>query len=529
MDKKLFLSGNEAVALAALDAGVKLGAGYPGTPSSEILDEFSKAGGTAQWSPNEKVALEVGIGAALASGRAIVTMKHVGLNVAADPLFTVAYSGTPGGLVIVSADDPGMASSQNEQDNRRYAVAAGIPMLEPADSQEAYDFTVRAFELAEEFRCPVLLRLTTRVCHSKCVVSRDRTGTSCPPVKYEKDVKSNVMIPAFARLAHRRLRARLNAIAALNDEKNEFNLEIPGKSDELGVIVSGISFQYVMEACPGAGVFKIGLSYPLPLESLKKFAAKYRRVMVVEEGDPIVAESCLAAGISAEGKAEMFRFGELNVERVRRLIAVDLTPEVPPKGGKAPELCPGCPHRKSYEALKALNCIVSGDIGCYTLGVLPPFEAVDSCVCMGASITVGVGLRKVLPEAEARRVVSVIGDSTFWHTGINGVVEAIYNKPSTGHVIMILDNSTTAMTGMQENPGTGRKLDHTPAPKLDLVCTLKGLGVDRVDVIDPLLEQDKLREVLSEDLKSNGISVIISRRPCIIAAARIKRYEENNK
>ena len=225
----------------------------------------------------------------------------------------------------------------------------------------------------------------------------------------------------------------------------------------------------------------------------------------------------------------MFRFGELNVERVRRLIAVDLTPEVPPKGGKAPELCPGCPHRKSYEALKALNCIVSGDIGCYTLGVLPPFEAVDSCVCMGASITVGVGLRKVLPEAEARRVVSVIGDSTFWHTGINGVVEAIYNKPSTGHVIMILDNSTTAMTGMQENPGTGRKLDHTPAPKLDLVCTLKGLGVDRVDVIDPLLEQDKLREVLSEDLKSNGISVIISRRPCIIAAARIKRYEENNK
>lgn len=529
MDRKMFLSGNEAVALAAYDAKAHLGTGYPGTPSSEILDEFSKAGGSAQWSPNEKVALEVGIGVALASGRAIVTMKHVGLNVAADPLFTVAYSGTPGGLVIVSADDPGMASSQNEQDNRRYAVAAGIPMLEPADSQEAYDFTVRAFELAEEFRCPVLLRLTTRVCHSKCLVVRGRTETSCPPIRYEKDVKSNVMIPAFARLAHRRLRARLAAIAALNDEKNEFNLEFPGKNGEFGVIVSGISFQYVMETCPDAGVFKIGLTYPLPLKRLQAFASRYRRVIVVEEGDPVVEESCRAAGIPAEGKAEMFRFGELDVGRVRRLIAGDLTPETPPKPGKPPELCPGCPHRKSYEALKALDCIVSGDIGCYTLGVLPPFEAVDSCVCMGASITVGVGLRKALPEAEARRVVSVIGDSTFWHTGINGVVEALYNQPPTGHVIMILDNSITAMTGMQENPGTGRKLDHTPAPKLDLVSTLHGLGVKKVDVVDPLLEQDRLRAVLAEDLKSNEVSVVISRRSCIIAAARIKSYEEKNK
>ena len=523
MTKKLLASGNEAIARAALDCGVLLGVGYPGTPSSEILENFSAYGGNAEWAPNEKVALEVGIGVAFARGRSLVTMKHVGLNVAADPLFTIAYSGTPGGLVIVSADDPGMASSQNEQDNRRYAAAAGVPMLEPADSQEAYDFTIRAFELAERFRCPVLLRLTTRVCHSKCaLVPRDDVAPA-PAIRYEKDVKANVMIPAFARVAHRKLRARLSAIAEFN-EQGEFIREIRGGT-ELGIITSGISYMHVRDAAPEASVLKLGLTYPLPIERIRRFAAGVKRCWVVEEGDPILYEACRVAGIPVEGKAEMYRFGELSVARVRRLLAGDTTPEPVPAPGKPPQLCVGCPHRRAYEVLRDNHCIVTGDIGCYTLGVLPPFEAVDTCVCMGASVTTGLGLRHALPEAEARRVVSVIGDSTFLHTGINGIVEMVYNRPKYGHVVVILDNSITAMTGMQENPSTGRKLDHSPAPKVVLEEVVKAIGVDHVDICDPTLDRASFETVLRERLASNDLSVIITRRPCLLAAVKAKSYE----
>ena len=498
MAVKQLLSGNEAIALAAFDARVAFGAGYPGTPSSEILDEFAKLGGKAQWSPNEKTALENAIGGAFGKVRTLATMKHVGLNVAADPLFTIAYSGTPGGLVIISADDPGMASSQNEQDNRRYAAAAGVPMFEPSDSQEAYDFLFKAFELSEKFHQPVLYRLTTRVCHSKSLVARRESPVEVAPASYTKDVKSNVMIPAYARIAHKNLRKKLSDIAALSDSSNEYTKELV-KGDELGIITSGISYHHCREAAPEASILKLTLSYPFPAEKLKAFAAKVKRCVVVEE-------------------------------RVRRILANDLTAEPVPAPGKPPQLCVGCPHRKSYEALKALNCIVTGDIGCYTLGVLPPFEAVDTCVCMGASITTGLGLRRALPEAEARRVVSVLGDSTFWHTGINGIVDMIYNKPATGHVVMVLDNSITAMTGLQEHPGTGRKLDHTPAEKrLVIEDTVKAMGVDNVDIIDPLTEQDKLRAVLAERLASNDTTVIIARRPCILGAVKAKSYEETNK
>lgn len=525
MGEKQLLSGNEAIALGAFDAGVALGAGYPGTPSSEILEEFAKLGGRAQWSPNEKTAIETAIGGAFGQVRTLVTMKHVGLNVAADPLFTVAYSGTPGGLVVISADDPGMASSQNEQDNRRYAAAAGVPMLEPSDSQEAYDLLFKAFELSECFRMPVLFRLTTRVCHSKCLVKRRETALPPAAGRYVKDVKSNVMIPAYARLAHRKLRAKLAELARLNDESNEFVREIR-HGDALGIITSGICYQHCREAAPEASILKLSLTYPLPEARLKRFAQSVGRCVVVEEGDPILADACRALGLKVEGKAEMYRFGELNVTRVRRILANDLTPEPAPTPGKPPQLCVGCPHRKSFEVLRDANCIVTGDIGCYTLGVLPPFEALDTCVCMGASITTGLGLRKVLPEAEARRVVSVLGDSTFWHTGINGIVDMVYNKPETGHVVMILDNSITAMTGLQEHPGTGRKLDHTPAAgKLVIEDTVKAMGVDHVDVIDPLTEQDKLRTVLAERLASNDASVIIARRCCILAAVKVKSYE----
>ena len=528
MGEKQLLSGNEAIALAAFDAGVALGAGYPGTPSSEILEEFANLGGRAQWSPNEKTAMEVAIGGAFGQVRTLVTMKHVGLNVAADPLFTIAYSGTPGGLVVISADDPGMASSQNEQDNRRYAAAAGVPMLEPSDSQEAYDLLFEAYRISEKFHMPVLYRLTTRVCHSKCLVTRrDRAEAPKSPC-YVKDVRSNVMIPAFARLAHRRLRAKHAELAALYDAEGTWLKEVR-KGSELGIVTSGISYQHCREAAPDASLLKLNLTYPLPEKRLKAFAASVKRCVVVEEGDPILADACRAMGIAVESKPEMYRFGELNVTRVRRILAGDVSPEPAPAPGKPPQLCNGCPHRKSYEALRALNCIVTGDIGCYTLGVLPPFEALDTCVCMGASITTGLGLRKVLPEAEARRVVSVLGDSTFWHTGINGIVDMVYNKPATGHVVMILDNSITAMTGLQEHPGTGRKLDHTPAAgKLVIEDTVKAMGVDHVDIVDPLTEQDRLRALLAERLASDDTSVIISRRSCILAAVKVKSYETAN-
>jgi len=402
-------------------------------------------------------------------------------------------------------------------------------MFEPADSQEAYDLLFEAFELSEKFHQPVLFRMTTRVCHSKSLVARRENGVDAPVARYTKDVKSNVMIPAYARIAHKKLRQKLADIAALSDKSEVYTSEL-SKGSDLGIITSGISYHHCREAAPEASILKLSLTYPLPQEKLREFAGKVKRCVVVEEGDPILFESCKAMGLAVEGKAEMYRFGELNVERVRRILANDLTAEPQPLPGKPPQLCVGCPHRKSYEALKALNCIVTGDIGCYTLGVLPPFEAVDTCVCMGASVTTGLGLRRVLPEAEARRVVSVLGDSTFWHTGINGIVDMVYNKPSTGHVVMVLDNSITAMTGLQEHPGTGRKLDHTPAEKrLVIEDTVKAMGVDNVDIIDPLTEQDKLRSVLAERLASNDTTVIIARRACILGAVKAKSYEESAK
>ncbi|MCC7499923.1 MAG: hypothetical protein IT160_20255 [Bryobacterales bacterium] len=517
------LSGDEAVALGALHAGISIGAGYPGTPSTEILEAFAALGGRAQWSPNEKVALEVAIGAAYAGARSIVTMKHVGLNVAADPLFTVAYTGVTGALVVVSADDPGMASSQNEQDNRRYAVAAGIPMLEPSDSQEAYDFTRRAVELSELWQVPILLRLTTRVCHSMTIVEDSPPASAPAEPRYERDTRRRVMIPSNARPAHRRLREKL-AAAALWNESSDLNRRV-GESTELGIITSGISFVHAREAAPGVAILKLGLTYPLPVERIRAFAASVARAVVIEEGDPYLAESLRAQGITVEAKPEAFRFGELNVDRVRRILAGDHTPEPAPPPGKPPQLCPGCPHRVAFGALRDLGCIVAGDIGCYTLGVLPPFEALDTCVCMGASIGVGLGLRHALPPAEARKVVSVIGDSTFIHSGITGLVEAVYNRPATGHVVIILDNGTTAMTGLQEHPGTGRSLHHLPAGRVVIEDIVHSLGIEDVHVVDPWSSPDAFRNQVAHALEAGDVSVIIARRDCLLAAGRIKAYE----
>jgi indolepyruvate ferredoxin oxidoreductase alpha subunit len=518
------VSGDEAVAMAALDGGVALGTGYPGTPSTEILETMHAQGGKAQWAPNEKVALEVAVGVAFAGARALVTMKHVGVNVAADILFTVAYSGIDGALVLVSADDPGMSSSQNEQDNRRYAVAAGIPMLEPADSQEAYDLTLAAFELSQKWRIPVMLRMTTRVCHGKSILRHRRPRQSGAPTHFERNIPWRVMIPAHARPAHRRLRQKLAEIERWSEECS-LNRVIEGERG-LGIIASGVAFLHAREASPTASMLKLGVTYPLPIKLIRQFAAGVDRCLVIEEGDPYLADAIRAAGVGVESKAEMYRFGELNVTRVRRIVAGDSSPEAAPLKGKPPELCAACPYRAPFGVLRKLNCIVAGDIGCYTLGALPPLEAMDTQLCMGASLGVGLGLRHVLPEAEARRVVSVIGDSTFMHSGITGLVEMVYNPPATGHVLLILDNGTTAMTGQQEHPATGRKLGHEPTNRVKIEDVCKAVGVDHVDVIDAGADAAGFEKLLKDRLSGNELSVIIARRPCILAAGKIRKYEQ---
>ncbi len=522
--ERQLLSGDAAIALAALHAGVALGAGYPGTPSTEILETFSELGGRAQWSPNEKVALEVAIGAAFGGARSLSTMKHVGLNVAADPLFTVAYTGVPGALVVVSADDPGMASSQNEQDNRRYAVAAGLPMIEPSDSQEAYDFTLAAYEISERWHTPVLLRVTTRVCHTQSSVVAQASVPQPPPAHFVRDIKSRVMIPAFARIAHQKLRQKHAEIADWN-ETCSLNRVIKGSS-KLGIIASGVSYMHAREAAPEASVLKLGLTYPLPLKAIAEFAKSVERCVVLEEGDPYLADAIRAAGIAVESKAEMFRFGELNVARVRRILANDTSPEPAKTPGKPPQLCEGCSHRVTFEALRSLDCIVAGDIGCYTLGVLPPFSAMDTCVCMGASITVGLGLRHVLPPEQAKRVVSVIGDSTFVHSGMTGLAEMVYNPPQTGHVVILLDNGTTAMTGHQEHAGTGRNLQHKPTGRVVYEDLARSLGLRRVHVADLGKDPAEFAQLVKESLASGELVFIIARRPCILVAADIRQYEK---
>lgn len=521
--ERMLLSGNEAVALAALNAGCRLGTGYPGTPSTEILEAFAVLGGKAQWAPNEKVALEVGLGAAFGNARALVTMKHVGVNVAADVLFTAAYTGVTGGLVLISADDPGMASSQNEQDNRQYARAAGVIMLEPADSQQSYDFTGAAFALSEQFQLPVMLRMTTRVCHSKSIVAQ--TALPQPPgdPRFEHDIPSRVMIPAYARPAHHRLRDKLRRAAAFAETCAQTVVE--HRSPSLGIIASGVTVTHAREVAPDASILQLGLSYPLPMQAIRDFVASVERCVVIEEGDPILVTELRAEGLAVEGKPERFRFGELNSDRVRRILEHNDLPEPKVAPGKPPALCDGCSHRPVFEALKRLDCIVSGDIGCYSLGVLPPFTAMDTLVCMGASIGVGLGLRHVLPPEQARRVVSVIGDSTFVHSGFTGLAEMVYNPPPGGHVLIILDNGTTAMTGQQEHPGTGRDLGHQATGRIVFEDVIRAMGIDYVVTTDPMNEAVSLDNMIRGALDSGRLAVIVARRPCILAAPKIRQYE----
>jgi indolepyruvate ferredoxin oxidoreductase alpha subunit len=517
---RFLLSGDEAVALGALHAGARYGSGYPGTPSTEILEEFTRLGGHAGWAPNEKVALEVGIGVAFAGARSLVTMKHVGVNVAADPLFTAAYTGLDGALVLVSADDPGMASSQNEQDNRHYARAAGIPMLEPSDSQEAYDFTRRAFAISAEWKTLVMLRMTTRVCHSKTAVLPREPDPTVEPLKFRRDMAGRVMIPAFARSARHRLRLKLEALSTFSESCDLNRVEAGNPS--IGIIASGIAIQHGREACPDASMLKLGMTYPIPYHLIERFVESVETCWVLEEGDPWLHDAISARGIRVCGKPSEYEEGELNVARVRRILGGVPDTSATAPSGKPPELCIGCPHRSVFEILSELGCIVSGDIGCYSLGALPPFLAMDTCVCMGASIGVGLGLRHVLPEEEARRVVSVIGDSTFFHSGLTGLVEAVYNTPPTGHLILVLDNRTTAMTGLQDHPGTGRTISGEAACTVEIEAVAKGAGVSFVEVIDPFKDPKRFADRIRERLAANDVSVLIARRPCILSAAKNK-------
>ncbi len=510
------LSGNEAIALAARHCGVALGVGYPGTPSTEILENFSEIGGYAEWAPNEKVAAEVALGVAFAESNVLLTMKHVGFNVAQDLFFTAAYSGIQGGFVAVIADDPGMASSQNEQDTRSIAFCGGLPVIEPASSQEAYDFTKLAFEISRRWNTIVVLRTTTRVAHSTTIVEFDDTIAEAPKADYKKDIPTHVMVPAHAKPAHRLLRNKLDAIEQWNNEQGPNTVEI--RDSELGIIASGVAYQYAREAAPQASIFKVGLS-PLPLKQMVEFSKKFKRCIVVEEGDPYMTTQLLAAGANVEPRAQEWRFGELNVDRVKAQIDGDTTFKMPQLKQKPPMLCNGCPHIFSFKPLVDLGCIVAGDIGCYTLAAMKPLSGMDMQICMGASIGMGLGMRKVLPEEKARKVVSVIGDSTFMHSGLTGLANAVYNPPSTGHVIIVLDNAITAMTGHQENPATGRKLDHSPTTRIIIEDVAKAMGVKNVAVFNPLKEQAQFKDYLVEKLASNDITLIVLRQPCIFVLA----------
>jgi indolepyruvate ferredoxin oxidoreductase alpha subunit len=511
---KEILSGNEAIARGAFEAGCRVACGYPGTPSTEILENtlhYSEI--NSSWAPNEKVALEVAIGASFGGGRALCTMKHVGVNVAADPLFTLAYTGVRGGLVLVAADDPEMHSSQNEQDSRNYARFAKVPMLEPADSQECKEFTRLAFALSEQYDAPVMLRSSTRISHGKSVVELGETIIGLPEPKLEKNPAKLVMLPGNARVRHPLVEQKLRDLASAATTLPFNKLELRDKT--IGIITAGICYQYVREVLPNASTLKLGMVHPLPHELIRQFAAQVDTLYVIEELDPFIEDQVKAMGIAVIGKEIISLCGELTPGRLRSAFnlpqaAVPATEKLP---GRPPNMCPGCPHRGVFFALNQLKAYVTGDIGCYTLGFMPPLSAMDTCVCMGASIGMATGVTKVVSAEEKKKVVAVIGDSTFLHTGINGLMDMVYNNaPAT---VIILDNSITAMTGRQDNPATGHTLMDDPAHAVNLPLLCKALGVKNIRVINPL-DLEETKRVIAEEMARPETSVIITNKPCVL-------------
>ncbi len=520
---KELLSGNEAVARGAFEAGVKLAAGYPGTPSTEILETVAEKYPSiyAQWSPNEKVAFEVAIGASIGGARALTTMKHVGLNVAADPYMTFSYTGVGGGFVLVSADDPEMHSSQNEQDNRIFARFAKTPFLDPSDSQESKDMLLTAYEISEEFDTPVMLHMTTRISHSKGIVELAEPVTP-PEKKFVKAPAKYVMIPSNARIRHVFVEERLAKLQEYS-ERTPLN-RVESNGSEIGIITGGIAYQYAKEVAPQFDYLKIGFGHPLPMKKIAEFVKKHQRVIVVEELEPFYEDQIKAAGLNVEGKKYFGRRGELSPALVAHGLAeaglIERIPEAAfetePLFPRPPVLCPGCPHRGAFMALRKLKVAVTGDIGCYTLGVLKPLDALDTCICMGASIGNAIGLEKV--NGAAQGVVAAIGDSTFFHSGITGLVDAVYNNSNV--TVIILDNSATAMTGGQQHPATGKTLMGRNATVIDLEALCRGLGVKNFRKVDPY-DYEATLTAIEEEIKNTGPSVIVTNRPCVLMPKRI--------
>jgi len=509
--KKLLL-GNHAVARGCYEAGVKVATAYPGTPSTEITEAIAKYDEIyCEWAPNEKVALEVAIGASIYGRRAICSMKHVGLNVAADPLFTASYTGVNAGLLIAVADDPGMHSSQNEQDTRDIAKAAKVPVLEPADSQECIDFVKIGFEISEKFDTPVILRLTTRVAHSQSVVEEGNREEIIS--EYKKDIQKYVMMPAMARMRHEFVEKRLSDLKEFAETSKVNKVDIGTK--EIAFITSGIAYQYVKEAYPDAWVLKLGMVWPLPEKLIKDFCMKFDKVYVVEELDPFLEENIKTLGINNVVGKEIFKLtGEYSPSFIKKSIE-NKEIEIPYKANQTlaprfPVLCPGCPHRGIFYVLSKLkNIIITGDIGCYTLGALSPFNAMDTCVCMGASIGMAHGISNASDKKQ--KVVAMIGDSTFIHSGITGIIDAVYNGSDI--LVLILDNSTTGMTGHQDHPATGYTIKGEQTYKIDLAALCKVLGCSVVEEIDPYkIDQnlDKIKNLINIP----GVKVVIAKAPC---------------
>ena len=506
--KELMLT-NQAVAQGAYEAGVRVFSAYPGTPSTEIAENIVKYDGVyAEWAPNEKVALEVAVGAAVAGARAMACMKHVGLNVAADPLFTASYTGINGGLVIVVADDPGMHSSQNEQDTRFYARSAHVPLLEPSDAQEAKEFVKLGYWLSEKFDTPVILRLTTRVAHSRSIVETvEREEQKLRA--YDKSVTKYAMMPASAIIRHRVVEER---DCELKEFVNgmEINRAEYTKS-KIGVVCSGVVYEYVKEALPQANVFKVGTVHPLPIKAIREFSQKVGQLFVIEELEPFIENQLKAAGIKCRGKEIFSLQGELSVAKILEKfnrVPIPVPDKLP---GRPPVMCAGCPHRGVFYVLNKLKLTVNGDIGCYTLGAQPPLSAVDTVLCMGASLGMAHGFKKATKGASNN--IAVIGDSTFIHSGVTGLINAVYNK--SGITLMILDNSTTGMTGHQDHPATGKNLKGEPAPAVLLDDLCRAAGVKDVQIVDAY-DIAAVEKAVKKAIANEDVSVIIAQRPCIL-------------
>lgn len=511
--------GNEAVARGLYEAGVRVISSYPGTPSTEITEYASKYNEMySEWSPNEKVSFEVAFGAATAGARAFTAMKHVGLNVAADPLYTASYIGTNAGMLCAVADDPGMHSSQNEQDSRHHAIASKTPMLEPSDSQECLDFTKISYELSEKYDSPFLLRLSTRISHARSLVSISERNEK-DIKEYVRDPGKNVMMPAMAKKAHVKVEARMKALSEWADTE-AFTLgvnKVEYNDTKIGIICAGTTYVYAREALgEGASFLKLGMVNPLPVKAIKDFAARVDELWVIEELDPIIETHCRTLDIKPRGKAEFGPFGEYSQNMIKSIVTgqkatfVELDAALPPR---PPVLCAGCPHRGVFYALKKFNLFVSGDIGCYTLGAQAPLAMIDTCVCMGASVSGLHGHNLALGKDGAKKAIAVLGDSTFVHSGITGLIDIAYNKGIS--TVLVLDNSITGMTGHQNNPVNGLTIKGDPTVAINLEALARAVGINRVRVVDPF-DIEGVREIVSEELETDEPSLVIVRRPCAL-------------